>query len=327
MRTREALTWGTAIGAAAAVAWGTLAERHMFTLRRVTVPLLPPGSSEIRVLHLSDLHMAEWQHRKQRWIRALKRLSPHLVVNTGDNMGHRSGLAGIKNALEVFRGVPGVFVNGSNDYFEPTTVNPFRYFTGPSKRPTRTPDLDTADLESFLEGLGWANLNNQTASLEIGGLPFEFLGVNDPHLHFDRLDVLAKAINETSTQTSDRTNPSGVDDNTSDSNGRTLRSRASLTVGVTHAPYQRILDSFVDSNAEIIFAGHTHGGQVCIPGFGALITNCDIPRRQVKGLSAWRHGDRSAWLHVSAGLGTSIYAPVRFACFPEATLVTLTSGR
>ena len=69
----------------------------------------------------------------------------------------------------------------------------------------------------------------------------------------------------------------------------------------------------------LILAGHTHGGQLCVPGFGALVTNCDLPRRQAKGLSTrCTPGDARA-LHVSAGLGTSPYAPVRFACPPEAT--------
>ena len=62
------------------------------------------------------------------------------------------------------------------------------------------------------------------------------------------------------------------------------------------------------------------------PGFGALVTNCDIPRQQVKGVSEWRHGSRTATLDVSAGLGTSIYAPVRFACRPEVSLLTLTAA-
>jgi predicted MPP superfamily phosphohydrolase len=98
-----------------------------------------------------------------------------------------------------------------------------------------------------------------------------------------------------------------------------------LTIGVAHAPYQRILNEFASLGAEVIFAGHTHGGQVCVPGYGALVTNCDIPRDQVKGLSTWQHGGHSAALNVSAGVGTSIYAPVRFACPPEATLITLTA--
>jgi predicted MPP superfamily phosphohydrolase len=73
--------------------------------------------------------------------------------------------------------------------------------------------------------------------------------------------------------------------------------------------------------ADLVLAGHTHGGQLCVPGVGALVTNCDLPRSRAKGMS--QHGD--AVLHVSAGLGTSPYAPVRFACRPEATLLTITA--
>ena len=59
--------------------------------------------------------------------------------------------------------------------------------------------------------------------------------------------------------------------------------RPTVTVGVAHAPYQRVLNSFVNHGAQLMLAGHTHGGQVCVPGFGALVTNCDIPREQVEG--------------------------------------------
>ena len=68
-----------------------------------------------------------------------------------------------------------------------------------------------------------------------------------------------------------------------------------------------------------MLAGHTHGGQLRIPGYGALVTNCDLDAARVKGLS--RYGN--AYLHVSAGLGPSPYARIRVACRPEATLLTL----
>jgi predicted MPP superfamily phosphohydrolase len=53
------------------------------------------------------------------------------------------------------------------------------------------------------------------------------------------------------------------------------------------------------------------------------VTNCDLPRRQAKGLSEYVHAGKRSLLHVSAGVGTSPYAPIRFACPPEATLLTL----
>ena len=92
-----------------------------------------------------------------------------------------------------------------------------------------------------------------------------------------------------------------------------------LRLGVAHAPYRRVLDSFVEDGSDLILAGHTHGGQLRIPGFGALVTNCDLPRAQARGLSTWR----GVPLNVSAGMGASPYSNYRFATPPEASLITL----
>jgi predicted MPP superfamily phosphohydrolase len=87
-----------------------------------------------------------------------------------------------------------------------------------------------------------------------------------------------------------------------------------------------MIDAMAADGHDLIVAGHTHGGQVCVPFYGALVTNCDLDTARVKGLSQHTANDRTSWLHVSAGLGTSPYAPVRFACRPEATLLTLTAS-
>jgi predicted MPP superfamily phosphohydrolase len=307
-----------AVGAAAAAvfAWGSLVERTRWTLRRAEVPVLPAGAAPIRVLHLSDLHMAPWQRDKQQWVASLAELEPDLIVDTGDNLGHERGIEGLRRAFEPFRGVPGVFVNGSNDYFGPSLKNPLKYFGGPSRLAQRSKQLDIAELHAYLAELGWHDLDNTAASLDLRGTHFEFFGVDDPHRGYDRLDLITAAIDELRAE-----DPLG-DESWPDAASAAGR-RPTVTVGVTHAPYQRVLNSFVNHGAQLVLAGHTHGGQVCVPGFGALVTNCDIPRHQVKGLSTWQHGLRSAYLNVSAGLGTSIYAPVRFACPPEATLLTL----
>ena len=319
--TRTVLTSVGAVAAAGlgAFAWGSLVERRRFTLREVTVPVLAPGSDPIRVLHLSDLHMAPWQRDKQDWVRGLAALKPDLVVNTGDNLGHEDGIAGVEYALEPFKGIPGLFVNGSNDFFGPQPKNPLKYFGGPSALRTRHVELDTDDLHRVFADLGWTDLNNAAEALDLNGTHLELFGVDDPHIRRDRLDLITGAIDEmrgndplTEETWPDPEEPTGP--------------RSTLTVGVVHAPYQRVLNSFVNHGAQLILAGHTHGGQVCVPKFGALVTNCDIPRRQVKGLSLWNVGLRTSYLNVSAGLGTSIYAPVRFACPPEATLLTLTAA-
>ncbi|MEI3849728.1 MULTISPECIES: metallophosphoesterase [unclassified Microbacterium] len=300
---RTALTVLGTVGAVAAGAavWGIGIERHLFTVRFHELAVLPAGARPIRVLHVSDAHMAPWQRRKQRWMAALAELQPDLVVNTGDNMGHPDGLRGLRTAFDPLRGIPGVFVHGSNDHAAPSPRNPLRYFTGPSKVTHTAEPLDTDALDGYLaDELGWLNLNNAGGTLDAGDLRIAAFGVSDAHRGWDDLEVLPGLVSQLR-----------ADDS------------ADLTIGVTHAPYRRVLDDFVDLEADAIFAGHTHGGQVRVPGFGALVANCDIPLRQARGLSEWTHAGRTAPLNVSAGLGHSIYAPVRFACRPEASLLTL----
>jgi len=305
-----------AVGAASALAfaWGSLVERKLYTLRQVSAPVLPAGATPIRVLHVSDLHLAPWQRDKQEWVRSLAAFAPDLIVDTGDNLGHADAYDALAYTFEPFRGIPGVFVNGSNDYFGPTPKNPLRYFMGPSKAHPKPATLDIERLRGIFDDLGWLDVNNTATQLLVRGTRLELFGVDDPHRRFDRLDLVTAAIDELRAE--DVTDASWPED-------EPLDGAPSAAIGVTHAPYQRVLNSFVTNGANMIFAGHTHGGQVCVPGFGALVTNCDIPRSQVKGLSVWPHALRAAYLNVSAGLGTSIYAPVRFSCRPEASLVTL----
>jgi predicted MPP superfamily phosphohydrolase len=317
MQVKSSLAATAAAGAGlglAALAWGTLVERKLFTLRRVTVPILAPDARPLRVLHISDLHIAPFQHRKQRWVQRLARLQPDLIVDTGDNLGHRDAYDFLRDTLEPFRGIPGVYVNGSNDYWAPSFRNPLRYFMGPSKNADTAERLDLDREHAIFESLGWVDLDNSASSFDVNGTTIEFFGVDDPHRSYDRLERTSSAVD---------TLREGEDDTSANASAGAAATTGTLSVGVAHAPYQRILNSFVTLGAQLIFAGHTHGGQVCVPGYGALVTNCDIPRRQVKGLSTWRRGARTAFLNVSAGLGTSIFAPVRFACLPEATLLTL----
>ncbi|GAA3737470.1 metallophosphoesterase [Leifsonia bigeumensis] len=308
---RAAGTTLATLGAAAlgAFLWGALVERNRFTVRREAVPVLDPGARPLTVLHLSDLHMAPWQRAKQDWIRGLVVEEPDLVVVTGDSLGHVRGIDGIEYALEPFDGIPGVFVHGSNDYFGPSIKNPFAYFRERRVETTDPVKLDTRRLEGFFESLGWLDLNNTVRAMTIKGSRLEFLGVGDAHRDWDRLDLLPGAMDEM------RENVGWQDDRTGPE---------PVTIGVTHAPYQRVLNSFVNYGADVIFAGHTHGGQVQVPGIGALVTNSDLPRTMASGLHLWRHALNAAYLEVSAGVGTSIYAPVRFSCPPEAVVVTLT---
>jgi predicted MPP superfamily phosphohydrolase len=278
-------------------------EARQFVLRTVEVPLLPPGHDPLKVLHLSDIHMTPGQRVKQDWLRGLAALEPDLVVNTGDNLAHRDVVPVVTDCLGELLDVPGVFVFGSNDYYEPTLRNPVRYLlpdTG--KRHVDKPQLPWPDLRDRYAAAGWLDLTNRLDTLKVGRTSFAFVGVDDPHLRMDRLDLVAGPAD----------------------------AGAAVRLAVTHAPYLRVLDQFAADGYDAVVAGHTHGGQVCLPVVGALTTNCDLENARAKGLHRHpadsRDGDPgSTWLHVSAGLGTSPFARIRVACRPEATLLTFTA--
>lgn len=288
------------LAALAVIIWATCIERYWFAIKRSELKVLPTGSPDIVVLHISDIHMAPWQRYKQRWIRKLNtKVNPDLVINTGDNLGHARGINPVLEALNPLTGVPGVFVNGSNDLYAPAKRNPFQYLLRPSDR-HREEDanlkLDTDLLNAGFSSFGWKDLNNTAQSINVNGMMINFFGTDDPH---ELRDDAASAQSDLA-----------------------KLNAADLLIGVTHAPYLRVLEDL--SAADVVFAGHTHGGQVCWPFIGrALVTNCDLPTKYARGLNQVPLKAKKLWLNVSAGLGHSIYAPVRLACRPEVRVVTL----
>lgn len=309
--------------AAGALVWATLIERRLFTIRRHVLPVLAPGAQPIRVLQLSDLHLAPWQHRKIDWVRSLAELRPDLVVLTGDLMGHAQARPGLLRALQpLAETAPTVFVHGSNDYYGPRFKNPAKYLLEPSRASTRTPDLDNAALTAGLEGFGAINLNNAAARLRVRDTTIELLGLNDPHIRYDDASAMRESLAALYVENDEADGADSAAASSASASGGT-DAAAPLRLGVVHAPYQSALGALLDDGAEVILAGHTHGGQLRVPGIGALTSNCDLPTAQARGLSVWYDAHRAAFLNVSAGLGNSIYAPVRFACRPEASLITL----
>jgi uncharacterized protein len=286
----------TAAAGAAALGYAGIIERNWFALRRFEIPVLPPGTGPLRVLHISDAHLTPGRKRLRSWIASLEDLDPHLVVNTGDSIAHPQSVGYFLDSLGPLLDRPGVFVLGSNDLYAPEAFNPARYLLGPSSRRRRkkAPDLPWEKLRDGMSEAGWLDLNNHRGHLTTGGLTIAVAGVHDSHIKRDRYAQVA---------------------------GR-ADARADLRLGVLHSPEPRLLDQFAADGYDLLLAGHTHGGQLCLPWYGPLVTNCGIDRKRARGLH--RHpADGQAWLHVSAGLGTSPWAPARFACRPEASLLTL----
>jgi len=286
---------GLTLAGTATLAYSAGYEVRAYRLRRAEVAVLPPGARPLRVLHISDLHFSPRQRSKVAWLQALATLQPDLVVNTGDNLSHVDAVPVVMEALGPLLGFPGVFVFGSNDYSGPILRNPLRYLferdrPGGFERGIAVP-LPTEDLRRGLRDAGWLDLNNAAGWLTVDDRQVQFVGVDDPHVARDDYGSV----------------------------GHPPDSGADAAIAVLHAPYRRVLSAMAADGWPLLLAGHTHGGQVCVPGYGALVTNCDLDTARVKGLSRFD----GSQLHVSAGLGTSRFAPVRLACYPEASLLTL----
>jgi len=306
------LALGGAVAGAACFAYAATYEVNAFRLRRLEVPVLPVGSRPLRLLHVSDLHLTPDQRPLVEWTRSLADLAPDLVVNTGDNLGGDAVDTALE-ALQPLLALPGVFVFGSNDYYAPTRKNPLRYLYrrgGPSE--LTAPKLPYGELRHVFADAGWLELTNARAVLEVDGRRLAFTGVDDPHIRQDAYPAPSSA------ESGDIVAGRG-DLADGDSGDLPNGTEPLLRIGVTHAPYRRVLDAMSADGHRLLLAGHTHGGQVCLPGWGALVSNCDLDVGRASGLSRYA----GSWLHVSAGLGTSPTSRYRFACPPEASLLTL----
>ncbi len=289
----------TALGGAglATAAWG-FTELTRFQLHQHELPLLPPGAlrgrPEFRLLHVSDLHMIPGQRAKIAWVSALDALRPDLVVNTGDNLSDQRAVPAVLAALGPLLQRPGLFVFGTNDYWAPRPVSPLRYLVGGKRTPSYV-DLPWRGMRAAFLEHGWLDANQARHEFQVGGVRIAAAGVDDPHHDLDSYEEIAGAPHP----------------------------EADLTLALSHSPEPRVLRRFARDGYQLALSGHTHGGQVCLPGGRAIITNCGIDRERASGL----HEFEGMAMHVSNGLGTSKYAPVRLFCRPSATLLRITERR
>ena len=269
------------------VVWGVLVERHWYRLRRYRLSILPAsGPAQLDVLHLSDLHFVRRDPRKAEWLSGLP--DADITVVTGDFLAEPEAIEAAVVGVRSTRGrLASWFVLGSNDSYVPRPLNYLSYFRSRERSRRRAVRGRAPELVTRLVADGWEDLTNVRREVALDGLPVELLGLDDAHIERHDLRVVPR------------------------------RAEDRFGFAVMHSP-----DSAPEAAAcgyDLIVAGHTHGGQVRLPFVGALTTNSTMPRRLASGLI--RIGP--CWMSLSPGLGTSKYAPFRFWCRPEATLLEL----
>lgn len=277
----------TALGAAAAAY--SLVEARSYRLARRTVRVQAP-INRLTVLHVSDTHVGGPDSPLLDFLERLPELvgtTPDLVIATGDLINGDRGIDPLVAALSRLEAQLGRFyVLGSHDYYQSDKPNFKKYLTG-ERNVSLAGRTDSDRLQDGLRDKGWISAINQTHHLDAPVGEVRISGVADPYLNWHETAHIRRGQGEV------------------------------LAIGLVHAP--DVVSEWVLNGFDLVLAGHTHGGQVRIPPFGALVTNCDLPAALAYGL----HRIGSGWLHVSPGLGTSHFAPIRFCCPPEATLLEL----
>lgn len=261
----------------------------------------------LRVLQVSDVHMVSGQRKKQRWLQSLAGLRPDFVINTGDNLSDPEGVPETLDALGPLMEFPGAYVFGSNDYYGPKLRNPARYLLeraqGRHGLNGNAPAVGVVhnpweELRDAFDAAGWVGLSNSRGRLKLEGIEIALTGLDDPHIKRDRYaEVAAWPGIRRRPLPGRRPRPVPA------LPGRVHRRRLPLDPGKPH-PWRPALHPLLRGPRHQL--RHRH-------------RPCEGPVHPHR---------RSATPPTSTspcGCGTNRYTPVRFACPPEATLLTLTA--
>ncbi len=243
---------------------------------------------KLTILHLSDLHLHAPDQRKAEFLSYITSLDYDLVVLTGDIFENEGGIKYAPSLLTKKPRLGAFAILGNHDYYAYTIFNRIvgrllKRFRNPSKRRDVTP------LISALEDNGYTVLRNQFVRLPVQRI--SVIGVDYPCMDEPALQQLVSKADK--------------DD---------------LLISLFHLP--KNLEHFVRANIRLVFGGHTHGGQVRIPGIGAIVTDSEMARHEASGLA--RRGN--TLFHISRGLGQDPFPITNFRIFcpPAATVLEVT---
>jgi uncharacterized protein len=150
---------------------------------------------------------------------------------------------------------------------------------------------DTIKMVPALEAMEIRMLLNECVTIARGSERIHLAGIDDAH--YFRVDNIEKAATSI---------PDGE-----------------FSILLSHTP--EIYRQAAHANFDLLLSGHTHGGQICLPGGIAITLDAVLPRRM--GAGAWRYGAMAGYTSVGAG---SCIVPVRLNCPPEMTLHYLRRG-
>lgn len=276
---------GVIAAVAACIVYGII-EARLHRVRTHRLPVLPHGHAEIRILQVSDTHLRMTDHRLMRFLHSLSNQEYDFVLATGDLLGEPSSVGDCSRLLNALKARSGrYFVFGSSDYYAPGFKSYLDYFLKRRRHSARR--NPTEQFRSSLMGDGWIDLSNRSESLTMDGFNWQITGLDDPYLKRDDRSLLVRS------------------------------QEAEFALCVVHDPAPHEIAA--EAGFDLIVSGHTHGGQVRFPLIGAVVTNSTTPTSRAR----WETKLNGSYLFVSPGLGTGKFAPFRFMCPPEASVLEL----
>lgn len=269
----------------AAAVWALTVEPNAFKVRNFQIRLSKPVRQSYRILHLTDIHFAGERPALSEFFDQLARETYDFVFLTGDIFDSAEGVPHAVRELGKLKPAFGMFgVWGNHDYYDYRFSDVVNMSMG--SYPKKKNPIDV--LEDAVKKAGVRLLKNETVEIRNGGDVFLIHGLDDPTT--GRSDVPRIAENA---------HPHKIN------------------MLLTHS-----IDAFQElphDRMHLSFSGHSHGGQVRLPGVGAVITHTKYGRNYAAGLKRLKGSACS----ISQGLGTSRFFPVRFFCRPEAIVVEI----
>jgi len=277
--------------AVVAAGYAFFVEPRMFRVNTETIQMATLPVPEVTFLHVSDTHFRAGSEAKLAFFRRLAGYEVDFVVATGDLIDTPEGIACCKEAFSALRPRLGAFaVFGTHDHydFKPGDVlHHLTHFRSSRRVSVRnaTEELVAALAEAGVRVLGNENVR---VNVNVNGSEVVFAGVDDPFISLHDLDSAMAGVEE--------------DD---------------FVILLIHAV--DIADDIVRRKIDMVFGGHTHGGQVRLPFFGALVTRCALHRKFACGVFRFN----GTTFHINRGIGAGRLTDFRFCCPPEATIVRL----
>lgn len=244
--------------------WIQLGNAEGFEWNHVRLPIceLSPALRNLRILHLSDLHLRKsWSTAYDQLLERIASKPPDLLLFTGDfvedKKNHSAALPTLHRLLKGFKARLGCFAISGNH--------------------------DGRSIAKSLEGLPIRLIQHQREMVSIGGTSIELIGLVGHH----RRDLDRNWL-------------------------RSLPAKQPGVPRIVLSHFPDLIRRTLHLDADLFLSGHTHGGQVCLPGGISLLRHDTLPRRFCSGI----HQVDKTWLVISRGFGFSSL-PIRLFCPSE----------